>query len=205
MTQQRGGEGACSRSECIKTVLDGGVRSPYGVVAVSERAAAPFSGRRLVVVGGVFALVGAGVVLWAFVRYGRDTFTRSARDVEARARAYELATGLARCMNRTGRAELPPSAGPVPAKPSRAVSLDGEESAAAFAADAFSCAEFRPRGEIHVQIEWQRKDATHGTSIGRLDENGDGRVDFEAHSAVHCDVAPPERCVADLVVEVPPH
>lgn len=175
------------------------------MVAVSERAQAPFSGRRLVVVGGVLALLGAGVVLWAFARYGEDTFTRSARDVEARARAYELAASLARCMNHTGRAELPASAGPVPAAPPHGLFLDAEKSAAAFSADVFTCADFRPRGEIHVQVEWQRTDATHGVVIGHLDENGDGRVDFEARSDVHCDGAPPERCHAELVQERKPH
>lgn len=159
------------------------------------------SGRKLVVIGGAFALAGGILVLWAFSRWGQDTFTRSARTVEARGRAYELAMGVTRCVNKSARSELPPSAGPVPSLIARSTHFDEAQSNAAFDADVFRCASFHLRGEVHVQIEWRRNDATHGVAVARLDEDGDGRADFEAHSNVSCDGAAAERCRADKVDE----
>lgn len=178
--------------------LDGRERSTYRSLAVNvphrqEHA----SGRRLVLVGGSAAIAGGIFVIWAFSHWGQSTFTRSARTVEARGRAYELAMGITRCMAK-GRIQLPESAAPVPATPPQSLHLGSAESDRAFAADAYACAGFHPRGELHIQVEWIRLDEQHGVARTRLDENGDGQPDFEASSAVHCvasdgDAAPSER------------
>lgn len=160
------------------------------------------SGKRIVVWGGALSLVGAGIVLWAFTRWGRDTFTRSAWTVEARGRAFALASAIARCTNRSG-GELPPSSGPVPSTPHE-VHFTGKEAEAAYAAEAFVCADFHPAGTVHVQIAWTRETAGTGFALGRLDENGDGTVDFEATVRVHCDGVLPERCYAGKVEESRP-
>jgi hypothetical protein len=157
----------------------------------------------VVVFGGAGAIAAALFVLWAFQRWGEDTFTRSARTVEARGRAYELAAGIARCMNRTERAELPPSAGPIPPVVQRTFHVAHGDRTKVFSADAFVCAGFHPAGELHMQIEWKRDDATHATAIARVDEHGDPRADVEARSRVRCEGAPPERCHADNVEERP--
>lgn len=178
---------------------------PYRVTSIvsvdGPRESVAVSGRRVVVIGGAVAILCGFFVLWAFQRWGQDTFTRSARTVEARGRAYELAAAVARCMNRSARPELPPSAGPVPAEIVRSVHVAGKDSAAMFAADVFACAEFRPAGEIHVQVEWRRDDARHAVALTRIDENGDGRPDFEALSRVKCESPSPDRCHADTVEE----
>lgn len=170
---------------------------------MEDRAARPkpVSGRKLVVIGGAFALAGGMFILWAFSRWGQDTFTRSARTVEARGRAYELAMGITRCVNKGERPDLPPSAGPVPSPIARSTHFDEAQSKVAFDADVFRCAGFHLRGEVHVQIEWRRADATHGVALARLDEDGDGKADFEANSNVSCDGVAPERCRADKVDE----
>jgi len=161
------------------------------------------SGKRIVIWGGAAALAGAAVVLGAFSRWGLDTFTRSARTVEARGRAFELASAIARCVNRSGRSTLPPSAGPVP-ETVHEVRWGAAESDAAFHAEAFTCAGFHPRGVIHVQIAWNQEGPLAGVAIGRLDEDGDGTVDFEARSRVSCDGAAPEPCHAAMVEEFRP-
>lgn len=161
------------------------------------------SGRRVVVIGGVLAIAAGLFVVWAFRHWGQDTFTRSARTVEARGRAYELAAAVARCMNATNRSELPPSAGPIPSVIQSSLHVAGRDSAALFAADVFKCAGFHPAGELHIQVEWRREDAQHAVALARLDENGDGRPDFEALSRVICGPSPasPERCHAGPVEE----
>ena len=160
-----------------------------------------WSGRRLVLVFGPLALVGAAIVIGFFSKYGRGNFTRAARIVEARARAYELASAIARCTNRRGPAALPPPSPWVPPEPPRKLSLDAESSAASFAHEAFTCAGFSPRGEIHVQVAWFRSDDHHGAARSLLDDDGDGRPNFEAESIVECAPQGEDRCHARLVTE----
>jgi hypothetical protein len=164
------------------------------------------SGRRVVLVGAPLVLLGAALVIGTFSKYGQGNFTRAARIVEARGRAYELAAGIARCMNHEGRAELPESAPPVPEKPPRALEVDAKKAAQLFSRDVFKCAAFHPRGEVHIQIEWRREEPNHGVVIARLDDDGDGNADFEATSRVACEPPnpsgpAPERCRAALVEE----
>lgn len=159
------------------------------------------SGRKIVLVFGPLALLGAAFVMAMFAKYGRGNFTRAARIVEARARAYELAAGVARCTNKLPEATLPPSTERRPAVPPHKLELDARASAELFAAEAFRCADFHPRGEMHVQVAWRRDDGARGAGLGWLDDDGDGTIDFEAESIVECAPSGPDRCHARLVEE----
>ncbi len=159
----------------------------------------PMSGRRLIAWGLPIALAGGVLIIVLFAKYGRGNFTSAARIVEARGRAYELAAGLARCTNHGEGRVLPPSAGPVP--PSGRASLDQAASERRFAAEAFVCATFHPRGQVHVEVEWHRLTPSRGRALARLDDDADGQADFEAESVVECEPQGAERCRALAVAE----